>query len=234
MSSCDDGDALRLKSSGKEGVIILGVIHRDEKGRELLDRWLKVIEPQVITLEFSMYGMEFRKEKGPFYKKRIEEVYNRLKKTNLPCYDNALTMVLSYVAMPYEFELAREYGRQNTAPVYLIDMDLFSFLKLRRIEEFLSEENLERQLSIGGGERAGYEQAMARLYFERGVKASPYPVEMYVRDRYMSRKIAILRRYHKGKRLLHICGWRHLEDPCGLYAPHGPKKVFIYDKALCL
>ena len=107
------------------GFIMLGVIHRDPRGPELLDRWLATIEPQVITLEFTKYGARFRKEMGPRYVRRIEEAYNKLKKGNVPCYDNALSMVRSYVEMPYEFQCASRYGAEQGVPVRLIDMDLF-------------------------------------------------------------------------------------------------------------
>jgi hypothetical protein len=223
-------------ATGRAGgrFIMLGVLHRDPQGPDLLDRWLARIGPQVITLEFSNYGMRFRAEAGPGYIRRIEEVYNRLKKDNVPCYDNALSMVRSYVEMPYEFKGASQYGREQGIPVYLIDMDLFSSRRLREAEKLLSEENLEKVLSEDMESRKGYETVLAKLYFEKGVKTVTYTDEMRVRDKYMSNKIAVLRQYHKEKRLLHICGWQHLQDPYDLYSSENPEKVFIYDKARCI
>ncbi|MBA4418477.1 MAG: hypothetical protein C0392_11310 [Syntrophus sp. (in: bacteria)] len=215
-------------------LVILGVIHWDENGPELLNQWMEAIRPQVITLEFSKYGMTFRGEQGFFYRQRIEEVYNRLKKDNLPCYDNALSMLLSYIEMPYEFEGASQYNAAHDVPLYLIDMDLFSYLRLRGIENLLSVANIERILSEDNEDPLGYEQALARLYFEKGVKAVSYTDEMYVRDRYMTNKIGVLKKYHRGRRFLHVAGWQHLQDPYNLYAPFKPIKVFSYDKALCI
>lgn len=215
-------------------LIILGVLHRDPNGPELLDRWLAHIGPRVITLEFSNYGMRFRREEGPRYIRRIEEVYNRLKKDNAPCYDNALSMIRSYVEMPYEFERASRYGRERGVPVYPIDMDLFSCRRLKETEGLLSEENLEKVLSEDTDKRTGYEMALAKLYFEKGIKTVPYTDEMRVRDKYMGNKIKVLRRRYQGERLLHICGWQHLQDPYHLYSSENPEKVFIYDKTLCV
>ncbi len=217
-----------------ETLIMLGVIHRDESGPELLDKWLEVIRPQVITLEFSRYGMAFRQERAAFYRLRIEEVYNRLKKNNRPCYDNALSMLLSYVEMPYEFERASHYAEASGAPFHLIDMDLFSYLRLREVDKLLSEENIERLLAEAHEERSGYERVMANLFFENGIRGTAYGDEMWARDKYMSNKLMVLRKYYGNRRLLHITGWQHLQDPCHLYEALKPIKVFSHDKTLCI
>ena len=214
--------------------IMLGVIHRDESGPGLLDHWLDAVKPDVITVEFSNYGMTFRKKWGPLYRQRIEEVCNRLKKDNAPCYDNALSMVFSYVEMPYEFERASRYGQDHNVPVLLVDMDLFSYLRLKEIEKLLSRENLEKLLSEDRGGETGYEHILARLFFENGVRTTAYTEEMRTRDRYMSGKIEAVSACYRGKRLLHICGWQHLQDPHNLYGPLNPTKVFIYDKTFCV
>lgn len=217
-----------------DGLIMLGAIHKDENGSGLLDRWLEAVEPRVITLEFSHYSMRFRKEMGPALKRQIEEAYNRLKKNNLPCYDNTLSMVLTYVAMPYEFDRASRYAQEHGVPLHLVDMDFFSYIKLKEMEKFLSTDNLERFLTQKSEGRADQEKVLARLFFDKGVKTGTYTEEMSMRDQYMSNKIAVLRKYHKGKKFLHITGWRHLEDPFDLYGPLKPVKVFIYDKTLCV
>ena len=233
----DPGHSLRSREplfAHHQGVVFLGLIHRDENGPALLDRCLDLIAPEVISLEFSRYGMEFRKERGPGYARLIRETFGRLQKSGLPCYDNALSATLSYVEMPYEYQRASLYGRDHGVPVRLVDMDYFSYVKLREIERFLSPENLERILQEDSGRGGGDELLLARLFFEEGVRTAAYTEEMLVRDGYMSRKIAVLRRYYGGRRFLHITGWRHLEDPYNVYGFLKPLKVFIYDKALCI
>jgi hypothetical protein len=217
-----------------DGFVMLGVIHRDVSGGELLDRWLTAVEPRVITVEFSNYGLTLRRELGPGYRRRIEEAYNQLKKNNVTCYDNALSMVISYVEMPYEFERTSRYGARHGVPVYPVDMDFFSYLRLREIDRLLSPDNLRRVLSEDVGRAEGYERAAARLYFEKGVNTGSYTDEMWARDRYMSNRIGVLKKRYKGRKFLHVCGWRHLDDPYNLYGPHDPVKVFIYDKIVCL
>ena len=222
----------RLRPPG--GLVILGVIHRDRKAPPVLDQWMKAIEPDVITLEFSRYGMNFRRRHGPRYRLEILEICNELKKNDLPCYDNALSMVLSYVDMPYEFERASRYGADMGIPVIPIDMDCYSRMRLKDIGSFLARENLSKILSGESGRDEGYEHVLARLYFEEGITTVEYTEEMAVRDRYMSGKIGALKRRYRGKRFLHISGWRHLLDPEDAYGPYNPVKVFIYDKTFCI
>ena len=58
---------------------MLGVIHRDPRTPVLLRQWITDIKPDIITLEFSQYGLMFRKENHDRYKKRIDEVLKKLK-----------------------------------------------------------------------------------------------------------------------------------------------------------
>ena len=73
--------------------------------------------------------------------------------------------------------------------------------------------------------------AAARLFFEKGVSLFPYTGQMRARDSHMRDRIQELMESHENARFLHICGWQHLRDPRGLYAPLNPHKVFIHDKA---
>jgi len=107
-------------------------------------------------------------------------------------------------------------------------------VKLRAIEDLFSEENIERVLTRTEEPNGHQEKATARLYFEKGIKIVPYDREMYVRDRYMTAKIKDLMKNNPNRRLLHVCGWQHLEDPSNLYGIFNPTKIFFHDKALCL
>jgi hypothetical protein len=213
---------------------VLGVIHRDDEGPDLLRDWLVRTLPDVITLEFSNYGLEFRKRKGDEYRRKIKDVLDRMNSNGEPHDVNALSSLFSFIDLPYEYEVASRYAGEHNASLYLIDMDAFSYLKLRKAEELFEETNI-RQIFSGEGPRAGgNEKAAARLFFEKGIKLSSYDNEMYVRDKYMSNRISVLMKHHTNKRFLHVCGWQHLEDPYGLYVPLNPMKVFLHDKTLCI
>jgi hypothetical protein len=218
---------------GASRLVLLGVIHRDDEGAELLRDVLTRIQPDVITLEFSDYGLEFRKRMGDEYRKKIKDVLGKMGCEGEPCDGRILSSLTSFIDLPYEYVEASRYAGEHDASLYLIDMDSFSYLKLRKAGELFDENNI-RQVLSGPAPSAGNERAAARLFFETGVKLSSYDDEMYVRDKYMSQRLSILMKHHRNKRFLHICGWQHLEDPRGLYASLNPSKVFLHDKTLCL
>lgn len=213
---------------------MLGVIHRDEEGPFLLNEWLDRIRPDIITLELSHYGIRFRRELGEAYKERVVRIAANRKERGESCNGEALASLLSYVNIPYEYDRASAYATEHKIPLYLIDMDFFSYMKLRTIEDLVSDENIEIMLADMGGTNGHQEMAAARLYFEKGIKVAQYDREMYIRDRYMSTKIQDLMNGFKGKKFLHVCGWQHLHDPSSLYAQFNPIKVFSHDKTLCL
>ncbi|MCX8021826.1 MAG: hypothetical protein N2745_03545 [Syntrophorhabdaceae bacterium] len=211
---------------------MIGVIHRDEEGRDLLNRWLSTISPEVITLEFSKYGLAFRMEKGDTYKRKVMDVIDTLEGKHETYDKNALSFLLSSIEIPYEYDVASVYAKERHIPLYLIDMDVFSCLKLKKMEELFEERNIMDLLVGLKGMKNGKEKALARLFFEKGLRLVSYTDEMYIRDMYMSKKIEILMKHYKNRKFLHICGWQHLDDPYKLYERLNPVKVFVYDKAI--
>ncbi|HVN96992.1 MAG TPA: hypothetical protein VMT62_11220 [Syntrophorhabdaceae bacterium] len=212
-----------------KGLYILGMIHRDRENGKLTDLWLDRIKPHVVTLEFSQYGLKFRKEKGHIYRKRIESVAMDMRQKKEALDEESLAFLCAYVDLPSEYESSVRYCRDRPALLYLLDMDLFSYLKLRSVEELLNVKNIRKVLEAREAPTGSAERALARLYFDTGVQTAPYTDEMLIRDKYMSRRLQILMRHHQGKRFVHITGWRHLKDPDNLFACLGPTKVFPYD-----
>ena len=208
---------------------MLGMIHRDARNPVLLPGWIARIVPDIITLEFSQYGLMFRKENRDRYKKRIDEVLKKLKNDKRSYNEAAVENLESFMNMPNEYEIVSEYSTEQHIPFYLIDMDLFSYLKLQKAEELFDADNIERLLTGTDAGNGSCEATMARLFFNSGLKSVPYDEEMYVRDKYMADRLSLLMKHSPEKRLLHIAGWRHLEDPYHLYAPLNPLKVFPYD-----
>jgi hypothetical protein len=212
-------------------LFLLGVIHRDKEGPALLQYWLNRIEPDCVTLELSHYGIRFRKKFGEEYKKRIEQIVAERKERNELYNEDSLSYLLSYVKIPYEYEVTSSYGAKYSIPFYAIDMDFFSYVKLRSIEDLLSKENIEKMLSLTETPNGNQEMTAARLFFEKGISVTQYDREMYIRDRYMSSKVQDLMKRCNDKKFLHVCGWQHLQDPSNLYSPLNPFKVFSHDKA---
>ena len=75
------------------------------------------------------------------------------------------------------------------------------------------------------------QRAVARLFFDKGIKTFSYTDEMLTRDRHVKENLALLARHYKGRRLLHVCGWQHLSDPHNIYDPLNPVKVFAHDRS---
>jgi hypothetical protein len=221
-------------ADNNNALIMLGVIHRDEKAPKLLFQWLKQIMPHIVTLEFSNYGLTFRKKNGKKYKKSVRGVIKKIEDYNCKYNKEALANLLSYADVPYEYKVASRYVKKYGGLLYLIDSDIISCSKLKYCEELFHPDNVEKLLRNGEWQRKGSEKAVAKLFFEGGIKVTPYTEEMYARDRHMRDKISMLMSSHKDSRFLHICGWQHLEDPHSLYAQFNPEKVFIYDKTVCI
>ncbi len=210
---------------------MLGVIHRDHEGPGLLASWLESVEPEVISVEFSQYGLLFRQRYGQYYRAKIEESTAVLERAEGECVKAALT---DYFSLPYEYTVPEEYGSRRSVPVYLVDVDFFSYQKLKEVENLVSSANVSKLRAGDGNNGVAAERTLARLALQKNLAVASYDEEMYIRDRCMSDRISLLARYHKGKRFLHICGWRHLKDPCGLYENLKPVKAFIYDTAFCI
>jgi hypothetical protein len=218
----------------KEAVFyMMGVIHGDKEGKALLDGWLESAAPDMVTLEFSRYGLNFRRSKGERLRRKARSAIDELKAEGSTIDESARDALFSYIDLPVEFAAASEYCNRSGAGLFLVDMDRFSSANLARMDEVISKENLRMLLSFEhSGKRR--QKAIALLFFEKGIKAFAYTEEMRERDRHMSNKIGRLARRRAPSRLVHICGWQHICDPFGLYAAFSPKKAFIYDKALCV
>lgn len=220
--------------SAVHDLVMLGLIHRDREGEALLSRWLERSHPDVITLEFSYYGRDFRLQHGDILRSRVHATVGRLVEEGVPVNDRALAALLSYIELPAEYVIAGRYAADHHVPLFLVDVDRFSSSRLDEMEGLIEKENLVHFLSREVCRDERYEKTLARLFFEKGVRAFDYTEEMGVRDTHMRDEIGSLMRAHGPARFIHLCGWQHLCDPCHLYDELNPTKVFIYDKTLCI
>lgn len=216
------------------GLTILGVIHRDTEAVPLLGRWLEVLQPEVITLEFSEFGLKYRETEGQAQKQKVRAVADDMASRGQKVDRQSLDAVLAYLEPSFEFAVAAEYTRLHGRPLYLIDDDRFSRPKLAMTDALISTGNLEILLSAPPQDDCRRQRVLAGLCLDKGVDIWRYDEEMEARDREMRDRIRSLMLRHRNARLLHICGWQHLRDPQGIYDPLSPTRVFIYDKAVCV
>jgi hypothetical protein len=212
---------------------MLGIIHRDRDAEGLLRERLAALGPDTITLEFSRYGLEYRKKNAPAMLEALNRTVRELRADGVSINPEALDRVLAYINPPAEYAAARDFAAAHGVPLLLVDMDRFSYLKLRGIGDLLAKDNLSKLLGAPHLTSGGHtEKALARLFFEKGVKVFAYTEEMRIRDGYMSAHLARLLARTGASHIVHICGWQHLCDPERLYEPLNPAKAFIHDKAV--
>ena len=212
---------------------MIGVIHRGADLEEHLSRWLESVEPDMVTLEFSSYGLHFRQSRGEELRKRVTETAAELAAEGYAIDSRSLDDLLAYITLPLEFITASAFAESRGIPLHLVDMDGPSQSHLSLMEDLLAKDNLIKLLCTRGPGKDRLELAAAHLLFEKGVSLFPYDNEMAARDRHMSERIEeLIDSSHGAPCFLHVCGWQHLSDPHGFYAPFNPQKAFIYDKAL--
>jgi len=217
-------------------LIMLGTIHRDREGADALRRVIDALAPEILTLEFSSYGMMFRRTHGERLRKKVDVLVHEMRDTGEQVSLQALDLLYDYIDLPYEYAVTSRYADRVGIPLLLLDAGVFSYVKLQEMDALLRPDNIRTwfKTSNGADDALRKEMVFARLFFEKGVKVFSYSDEMLVRDRHVTHRLALLMRQHRMKRLLHVCGWQHLSDPCGVYEPLNPVKVFVHDRSLCI
>jgi hypothetical protein len=217
--------------------VMVGTIHRDAEGPDALARWLEVIDPDVITLEFSNYGLHFRQINGHRLRDRLCRNITDMGLKGEDIRQGAMERLFSYICLPYEFISVSDFADKTGTPFHLVDADSFSRLKLKEIDSMIGRENLENLLDDRTAEPIGdrsRERVLAELFFNRAIQTCRYTEEMRIRDDYMKHRISLVMQHHGPGRYAHVCGWQHLPDPCEVYAPLSPTKVFVHDRTFCI
>lgn len=207
---------------------MVGIIHGDSNARKRLRGIIEAVNPDVITVEFTHYGLNFRKNNSRYLRMNIKRIVSDFKKV-----PQAVKDLLNFLALPYEYLVAADYAGKKGIPLYLVDMDFFSFFRLRFIGDMLDKKNLFQMAKQEYRSRLEIEKRIADLYFEKNTRLFRFSEDMRVRDEYTSRLIKKIMEENSGK-LLHICGWQHLIDEQGYFSTLNPEKIYIYDKALGL
>jgi hypothetical protein len=215
---------------------MLGTIHRDREGADLLQRLIGALAPEVLTLEFSPYGMMFRELHRERLRRKVDALVQEMRSKGEQVNGKALDLLYDYIDLPHEYTVAAHYTDRVGIPLYLLDAGTFSFMKLQHVDELLGPDNIRTWFRTSGGGDDGVQKEMvlARLFLEKGVKTFSYSDEMLVRDRHVTHRLALLMRQYSMKRMLYVCGWQHLPDPYSVYEPLNPVKVFVHDRSLCV
>lgn len=205
---------------------LLGTIHRDPQGLKRLVEALRGLKPQVITLEFSTYGLRYRLKKkkslNRFLLRGLHEIrgidglnVSDLKKL---LRSTGIGGIRALLDLPFEYKGARFYSRCSAIPLYCVDISSYSRLLLSTIDGLLSPENLKKVIAF---EAAPLQETAARefkhaetLLFDG--RQSPW-IHLIAaddvwknRERIMASRIRKIVAQYPSCHIVHISGWQHL------------------------
>lgn len=138
--------------------VLIGTVHLDPCGEELLRGLLEQLSPAAISLEISEYAVAFRREEWALAR-RLEPL--RRPDGDLP---PGLQAVAAQLALPFEFRAAEAHARARNADLHLLGDDRESSRLLAKLEhEVLAPTNLKRLATLPATPLvAQVEQAWAR------------------------------------------------------------------------
>ena len=206
-------------------IVLVGVIHGDPEGYDRLAALLRREDPSLVTLEFSEFGLRFRREKAATIRENLRcllldigldgEAIRTLFRKGGP---GGLTALLDF---PYEYLAARDFCSERGRPLSLIDLSRFSGQKLRLLEEeALQAENIRALLDRKDPdmrEEVRRQRRMAERCLAGGsdfpfLRSTELAEEMRIRDQHMAEEIRRRAEACPGAKLMHIGGWEHLVD----------------------
>jgi hypothetical protein len=228
-------------------LVLIGTVHRGVTALPALRRLLNDLRPSTVTVEFSPYGLAYRRTRGPRLRRAMGEILAVLAaERGRPLAElhahPQIAAIRELLALPFEYRAAAEYARKTPAALALVDLSAISAVKLRRVEdELLTAANLRTLVDLPAPGRAAEGVGAARslvladrdeairqafLAGRRGEEG------VGRRDRHMAGEIRRLLGASPG-RLVHIGGWVHLvEDRQGetlysLLADLRPRRLIL-------
>lgn len=205
---------------------LLGTVHRDPQGMTKLVKDLAKLKPHVITLEFSRYGLTYRRRRKKILTEKLLQGLRDIQQTEtLRIFElkdllrsTGIGGIAALLDLPFEYKGARFYSRCHSLPLYLLDLSSFSRRLLSHIDELLSPENLQKVITF---ETASFRETITSEYKHAenllfSKKQSPclqfIPTDenWQKRERSMAGRIKKIVAKHQGQHIVHISGWQHL------------------------
>jgi hypothetical protein len=206
---------------------LLGTVHRDPQGFAKLTQALKGLNPGVITLEFSIYGLKYRLEKkSPLshcllrgLRELLGADCRRLGALKKLLRTTGIGGIRALLDLPFEYKGASFYSRHNGIPLYCVDLSSYSRQLLGNIDELLDPKNLKKVIafetvSLYETVTREYQRAETLLFNGRQSPYAPLiPADdiWEKRERIMARRIRNIVARCGGRHIVHIAGWRHLD-----------------------
>jgi len=229
------------------GLTLLGTVHRDPQGLVRLVQALKGLNADVITLEFSTYGLRYRlKKKGALsysLLRGLHELYGtdglRLGALKKLMRMTGIGGIRAFLDLPFEYKGASFHSRHNGIPLYCVDISSFSRRLLIKVDELLEPENLNKVITF---ETALLRETITREYNQAetlllngrqsiGKHLITANKVWEKRERIMASRIRNIAARYAGRSIVHIGGWQHLAVQPGtlfsLLEDLTPKRVLL-------
>ncbi len=225
---------------------LLGTVHHDPRGYRKLRRFLEWHQPDLILLEFSPYGLTFRKDKGPelqrLFRKNLSWAAGQLGLTVKGARKHPeIDAVQRQLSLPFEYRAAAGYGFRKGVSLELIDCSSFSQKMIGLWKELISRENLLQLLSLSSRRPSVnrlYGRA-CRLIFqeefhcprrETPPESSSPSRPWNEREKDLAGNIEKILSVHGATRPLYVGGWQHLTPGS---KPAALRDLLEIDKSRC-
>lgn len=212
-------------------ITFLGTSHIDPDGYRHLADAVDALRPEIILLEVSRFSLLFRKTFGRIYRALLARRVKEMRLAMSPELANAM----GYLDVPCEYRAARDFSRETSAKIILVDVSRFSFLQLIQAHKIITRRNIET-LSIINADRFAQERAIARRIFINGddalaeMKARAFGLfpgddhdrRLAVREEILYRRVISCMNKYRDRRIVYVGGWEHCIDD--------PKKRTLYSR----
>lgn len=202
----------RLGDMNPGSIILVGVVHRDPEGHELLLRLLESLRPEALCVEFSPLGLTWREHRSAHLRKRLERILEHFppEVKGHP----QVQLIRAALEMPFEYIAPLAYAEIHGTPLHLVDYNWLSRAHLPLYEsEILTLDNIG---ALVAGEDRPLEEIVESVY-QRAMQCLEDPVvtarwDGEVLDRKRERFLAcrVRRAAQRHAQIVYVGGWEHL------------------------
>jgi hypothetical protein len=205
---------------------LIGTVHRDPWGLRRLVEELTRLRPQVITLEFSVYGMKYRQERKRYLTtKLLKELHKIRGPHNWSARDlkkllrsTGIGGIRALLDLPFEYKGARLYSQRHGLPLHCLDSSTYSRQLLKHVDELISPGNLKKVIACETAPlketvKSKYQHAENLLLNGRqspGLQPSATDEDYQKREKIMADRISKIVVKYPRCTIVHIGGWQHL------------------------
>jgi hypothetical protein len=205
---------------------LIGTVHRDPWGLQSLVEELTRLHPQVITLEFSCYGLRYRLKRRRSLTERLLKGLHEIRGTDSWSVrelkkllrSTGIGSIKALLDLPFEYKGAKLYSKRHGLPLHCLDSSSYSRQLLSHVEELISLDNLKKVITF---ETAPFKETVMREYKHaenlllNGTQ-SPWLQLMHTDEEWEKRENIMTDRIRKivakypGSTIAHVGGWQHL------------------------